>query len=137
MLAEGRAPVSFSACPTALPGRNVTFFSSKEYAEAWARAFPRRDRARPLGVTGSGPPRKMYVVETYDPFSFSRFVSSGYCADFCLSPGWDGELELRTVRGILHQLKATRTRGFLWKVRFDHGALASHLQALGLACRRQ
>lgn len=114
-----------------------TFYSTKEYAEAWGRAFPRRDRARALRVRGSGPPRTMHVIETYDPLAFSRYVSSGYCADFCLSPGWVGALEARTVKGILWQLKEARTRGFMWKVRFDHEPLAAHLEALGLKYRRQ
>ena len=83
-----------------------------------------------IRVIGSGQPRTMYATALPAPYH-SRYVS---LAPFGLyaSPGWDDELQERTLASILQELRGTRTRGFVWTVRFDHAALGSALASIGI-----
>lgn len=87
-----------------------------------------------IPVIGSGQPRTMYATALPAPYR-SRYVS---LAPFGLyaSPGWDDELQEGTLASILLQLRKPRTRGFVWTVRFDHTALASGLESLGIPYQR-
>lgn len=117
--------------------RHTTFFSTKEWVEAYCRSSPLGRVERPLAipVEGSGASRTIYVVETRHWYQL-RSISSGYAGDFFLSPGWVGELERSTLERILAQLAGPRTR-LRWNVRFDHEPLANGLASLGLPYRRE
>src|SRR5215813_8828846 len=117
--------------------RHTTFFSTREWVEAYCRSSPLGRVERPLAicVEGSGPLRTIYVIETLHWYGL-RSVSSGYAGDFFLSPGWEGELERSTLEQILAQLMGLRTR-VRWNVRFDQEPLAAGLTSLGLPFQRQ
>lgn len=115
---------------------NETFFSTKDFVMAWCRSMGNKDRPLAIPVRGSGPPRTVYTIQTAQRY-WRNTISSGHSDDFCLSPGWDGQLERHTLEGILKFLMRPRTSGFLWKVRFDHEPLAAGLTSLGLGVHRQ
>ncbi len=115
---------------------NGTFFSTLEFANAWSRSFPESDQPFPIAVTGSGPPRTIYLIQTSARFG-KRFLSSGSSDDLCVSPGWRDELEYSTVAGMLNELKRPPTKRFVWRVRFDHQVLADHLISAGIPVRGQ
>jgi hypothetical protein len=114
--------------------RNETFFSSREFAEAWAGSMG--DNLAPLAipVTGSGPPRTMFAVQDISHYWWRHIALAPW--GFYGSPGWDGRLEAATLQAILTRLRGIRTLGFDWMVRFDHEPLAAGLQALGLEAKR-
>jgi ubiquinone/menaquinone biosynthesis C-methylase UbiE len=118
------------------PASNGTFFSTLEFASAWSRSFPESDEPFPIAVTGSGPPRTIYLIQTSARFG-KRSLSSGSSDDLCVSPGWRGELEYSTVAGMLNDLKRPPTKRFVWRVRFDHEVLAEHLISAGIPVRGQ
>lgn len=111
-----------------------TFFSSPEFVEAVSRSMGVEYFPLAIPVFGSGPPRTMYASASPAAYR-SRYV---WLAAFGLyaSPGWNGELYRKTIERILQFLRGPRTRGFVWTVRFDHSALASALQSVGLASHR-
>lgn len=108
---------------------NETFFSTVDFVEAWSRAFGNSYRPLAIPIIGSGSSRTMYAVQTLDNRG-RRFV---LLAPFGLyaSPGWDGQLEQSTIKGILKRLTGIRTTGFVWNVRFDQEVLAKKLASLG------
>ena len=95
-----------------------------------------RDHCKPVAVpvSGSGPSRAMYFIKTRGPYGLTN-LSSGSSIDFCLSPGWNGNLDESTISLILDHLKWGRTRSLSWNVRFDHMPIAKSLTALGLRHR--
>jgi CelD/BcsL family acetyltransferase involved in cellulose biosynthesis len=113
---------------------NATFFSTKDFIEAWARSFSSEYRLVTLPVIGSGTPRKMYALQVVDQYR-SRYVSLGPVGLYA-SPGWNGQLERATLEAILRRLMTFRTRGFVWNVRFDHEPLAAGLSSVGLKFER-
>lgn len=118
-----------------LEDSHQVFFSTEQYVKAWVQAFPERDVAFPIQVSGSGLARTLWAIKR--PVRFGRReLSSGHSDDFCWSPGWNTKLERSTVEGIVRQLKAFPTNRFVWRVRFDHGELAETLSSLGLTFRR-
>jgi hypothetical protein len=108
---------------------NETFFSQIEFIRAVANCSQGEKRVFPIRVLGSGPDRYMYGIEELDRYG-RRSVS---LAPFGLyaSPGWEGELECATLRGIVRRLTGVRTLSFNWTIRFDHTALAEGLTSLG------
>ncbi len=111
-----------------------TFFSSPEFATAWSRSTNNVHRPLAIPVKGSGPPRTMYTIQSYDRY-WSRVLPVTRM-DFYTSPGWVGELERSTLEGILRNITTLRTRSFVWYVRFDHEPLALGLSSLGLLSER-
>jgi hypothetical protein len=110
---------------------NETFFSTIDFVAAWTKSSGGRHTPLAIPIVGSGPPRTMYTVQVSDRY-WSRVIPI-IGVDFCLSPGWRGQLERSTLEGILRGLMRLRTRRFAWHVRFDHAELAAGFQSLGLA----
>lgn len=105
---------------------NGSFFSSREFVNAWCGSFEGKYEPFSITVDGSGPKRTMNMLKAVGSYgSFS--LTSGADNDLCLSPGWNGPLERSTVRSILRQMKTVRVRSFTWGVRFDQQALAEVL----------
>lgn len=111
-----------------------TFFSTRSFVEAVSRTLGVRHHALAIPVQGSGPPRTMYAIQTLGRYGLP-FVS---LAPFGLyaSPGWNGQIEIPTLQGILYRLKRGLTRGFVWNARFDHQSLAGGLISLGVRFQR-
>lgn len=111
-----------------------SFFSSGEFVEAWCRNVEGQYRPFVLTVRGSGPPRLMFGTSTLDRYGLQS-ISLGPCG-FYASPGWDSDLEKRTLERIVRRLRRPNIRNFVWNVRFDHDPLAIGLGRLGLQSRR-
>jgi len=105
-----------------------TFFSSREFAEAWARSGSGHVLGIP--VRGSGSPRTIFGIQDTEHY-FRRSISLGPFGGYA-SPGWENYLEQSTVRGVLDRLRGVRTTKIVWNVRFDHQPLAAVLESLGL-----
>jgi len=116
------------------PKMSETFFSTRDFVEAWSRSFGHKCHPLAIPVRGSGPPRTMYAIQTSSAYG-QRHISLAPNGLYA-SPGWDGQLERSTLDGILHSLTGFRTRGFIWNVRFDHEPLAAGLASLGLGFQR-
>ena len=114
--------------------KTVTFFSSKEFVDAWSRSYGEQYRPLPIPVFGSGRPRQMYAIQSRTRYCSRYLPLTRY--DFFMSPGWEGKLELSTLEGILRNLMGPGTRGFVWNVRFDHEPLAMGFCSLGLKFER-
>lgn len=115
--------------------QHQSFFSTREFAEAWCRAFGAGSEPFRITVTGSGQTRAMHMIKSKGRFGLYD-LSSGVANDLCISPGWTGELHASTVESILKQLKMARVKSFHWGVRFDHPPLADALRLQGLNSRR-
>ena len=102
-----------------------TFFSTKEFADAWSASSDSGERTLAVNVLGSGPNRTIHCVERRGWWGL-RTISMSPMGLFG-SPGWDGDLEESTLSGILRRLLDIRTLSLKWNVRFDHGPLASGL----------
>ena len=113
---------------------NTTFFSTREFAEAWSRSFPGEYEPLAIPVAGSGPPRTIYSLCAPARFGSRTVPLTRY--DFFLSPGWRDVLEEGTVKNVVDRLAGLRTRSFVWNVRFDHEPLADRLSALGFGAAR-
>ena len=110
-------------------------FSTLEFVEVCAKAFGDRYRAAEVSVTGSGPDRAFYALQCPEPMGLRSFALAP-CSLYA-SPGWEGTLQLSTLRGILDQLVGSRIRKFNWKVFFDHQELAAGLSRLPLVSRQE
>lgn len=123
---------------------NTTFATTLEFAEAWSKSFvnyqpsdiPTKykfaDNYQPLAISvmGSGAPRIMYAIQSFD--KFGRRTISLAPSGLYASPGWENELEQSTLQKILGQLTGIITNKLTWNVRFDHKPLANGLTSLGL-----
>lgn len=124
--------------------RNETFCTSFDFAEAWSKSFSKdyqplvstkyqfASNYSPLAipVIGSGSPRTMYAVQSWDKFG-RRIIDLAPFGQYA-SPNWENELERSTLQKILKCLTGIRTREFTWNVRFDQEPLAKGLISLGL-----
>lgn len=120
---------SSEVSPPSCAPETTTFFSTSGFVECVARCLDGCHRPAAIPVTGSGPLRTMYALETMGRFGV-RYVS---LAPFGLyaSPGWDRRLERSTLKRVVNRLMGIRTRGFAWNVRFDQESLAAGLTSLG------
>ena len=123
---------------------NKTFATTLEFAEAWSKSFVNHqpsdistkykfcDNYQPLAisVTGSGAPRTMYAIQSFD--KFGRRVIELAPSGLFASPNWENKLEKSTLQGILNQLMGIKTKELIWYVRFDLEELANGLISLGL-----
>ena len=121
-----------------------TFCTSLDFAEAWSKSFSKNyrppvatkyqfaERYFPLAISvrGSGLPRTMYAVQSFDKFGRRTILLAPFGQ--YASPNWENELELSTLQGILRCLTGIRTKEFIWNVRFDQEPLANGLVTLGL-----
>lgn len=115
---------------------NETFFSTADFVTAWTRSYADNQyHSLAIPVKGSGPPRTMYAIKLPERYG-TRYVWP-IRRDFCLSPGWEGQLESSTLKHMLRELMSLRTRSFVWNVRFDHEPLAVGLVSLGLTFERE
>jgi len=106
---------------------NETLFSSRAFIEAWLRGRRGSERVFTIPVRGSGAPREFYAVQKMGRLGL-RSILLGL-GNLCASPGWDGELDRSTLRGILRVLRSPKSIEFQWNVRFDHVSLATGLIA--------
>lgn len=109
---------------------NETFFSTIDFVNAWSQAFGNSYHTLAIPVNGSGPPRMMYAVQTMPGFQKLRYISLAPHGLYA-SPGWQGQLEPSTLKGIHDRLTEFWTRSFTWNVRFDQQPLADGLISLG------
>src|SRR5712692_5444429 len=110
-------------------------FSKREFVEICAKGFGDRYRAAEISVIGSGPDRAFYALECPEPMGLRSFALAP-CSLYA-SPGWEGTLQLSTLRGIFDQLVGSRIRKFNWKVFFDHQELTAGLSRLRLVSRQE
>lgn len=136
--ASGAADVSprLGAAAQSIPrcDENTSFFSGREFVDAWSRSFPGRYQPLAIPILGSGPSRTMYAIQSPMRYWLRRLPLVR--SDFFLSPGWVGQLDRSTMERILAVLMGIRTRSFVWNVRFDHEPLATGLDSFGLAAER-
>jgi hypothetical protein len=111
-----------------------TFFSSADFAEAWAQSLGAAYRAVALLVEGSGPDRTMHAIQRVDSFgrNYNFLAPDGLYS----SPAWKGRLEQATVSRVLDKLMTAQSASFEWNVRFDHSPLAAELISLGCSFDR-
>jgi hypothetical protein len=110
--------------------KNETFFSQIDFIKAVVNCSGGHKKILPIQVVGSGPKRQMYGIQEFDRFG-RRSVSLGPFGLYA-SPGWNENLEIATLRGIIKRLTSFNTLKFVWTVRADHGALADSLISLGI-----
>jgi hypothetical protein len=113
---------------------NSTLFSSKEYTHALCRALGEDFHPLAIPVRESGRPRTMFATRKLDRLGLWYLCLAAH--GFYASPGWEADLKLSTLKGIIRRLSSFRVFGFEWNVRFDHQALAAGLIALGLVPHR-
>lgn len=109
---------------------NRTVFCSKQFIDTWIGASPEGIQRADIPVFGCGPRRFMHGVARVSRIGL-RYIELGPEGVFA-SPGWNGSLDARCVKGILKHLQGGGIGGFSWNVRFDHAPLARWIGLQGL-----
>lgn len=89
---------------------NETLFSTRDFVEAWSRSSGYRFRPIAIPVSGSGPPRVMYGVETSDRYGL-RSISLGPSGLYA-SPGWEGQIRTIHVERNNRSIERNAYKGF-------------------------